>query len=256
MRRWGALAALAVSGTSVGRAQDSLPPPVARHVLAFDLARVQPFHRQYDVIIQAGDSTTWLGRREVAFSEAQLPDSTSGWLLTETRDGLAPAADSLFLGPDLRPVRWTAASGGAHVELDFADDSVHGAVRSTRSTAPVAAESPPDLITSAPMLELILGLVPLSAGWSDSAHMLATSLAGARVSPVELLVMGEDSTETPGGQYRAVWLVGLNADAGRVMLSVDKLTGALVRSQQSLPPHGGSVLEYRERVPISLLPPQ
>lgn len=266
MSRWSgalaaALAALVVaSSTSV--AQDSLlavpPAPPIRHILGLTFSGVRPFYRTYDVNVLAGDSTIRIGRRDVSLSEALLPDSSMGWMLTERRDGVVPGVDVVLLAADLRPVSWSATLGGSQLELDFDSDSMSGSSRGPRGgRATITAACPPDVVLSGAMLELLVSLLPLSASWADSVNVLWSDLAGTEVAGAELLVMGEDSVAVAGGPTRQAWLVGLNAEERRLVLWVDKQTGVAIKSQQAVPAHTGTLIEYRERPPAAgVLPPQ
>ena len=50
------------------RAQETVG--VARHALAVDATRIQPFGRMYDMIVHTRDSSIVIGQREVSLSAA------------------------------------------------------------------------------------------------------------------------------------------------------------------------------------------
>lgn len=248
-----ALAMLAVCSTAPhARAQDTIPR--LRHILPIDFARIQSFQRAYDITVLAGDSTMLLGQRDVALRQAVLADSSAGWLLTETRTGLVPSCDSLFLAIDLRPVRWTSSVGSSRLEAHFIHDSIVAVMRGPVGASSATLYTPPDLVLSGAMLELVVGLLPLSVGWADSVSVLTAELAGADVSAAEIAVVGEEMS-APGSTGHDVWIVALRAESRQLLLRVDKATGAAIRIQEALPPHVGTMIEIRARERADVLPP-
>lgn len=244
-----ALAAVAVlaflAATTTAIAQDT--SATLRHLLPLNLSRVQPFRRTYDMVVLSGDSSIRVGQRDVALQQATLADSSVGWLLTESRTGLVQATDSLFLAPDLRPVDWSSTLGATHASLDFRNDSAVGSARSPAGSVAMAFGSPPDLILSGAMLDVIAAALPLSSEWSDSVSVLSADLAGVDIVTAELLVIGEDTVPADSAAARPCWLLALRSDSHQLLLWVDKEHGAVTRMQQTLPPHAGTLLEYRER---------
>ena len=232
-------------------AQDTIPR--LRHILPIVFARIQPFQRAYDVTVLSGDSTIIIGQREVALREALLSDSSAGWLLTETRTGIVPSVDSLFLAADLRPVRWTSLLGASSLVVDFTADSLGGVIRGPVGVSAVAAGAPPDLLLSGAMLELVVELLPLSPGWADSATVLSADVSGVDVSTAEFAVLGDAPTGPTG---HPSWLVALRAESRQLLLWVDKATGVALRTQQTLPTHTGTMLELRAREKAEAIPPR
>ncbi len=249
MKRWrhAALAALAslFLAPSTAGGQDTIP--TVRHLLPLDLSRVQPFRRAYDIVVLSGDSLTYIGHREVALEETLLVDSSPGWLLTESRTGQVPACDSLVLGSDLRPVSWASTLGGSRAHLDFRGDSAFGSARSPAGSSAMSFISPPDLVLTGAMLDLLATALPLSNGWGDSISVLSADLNGFDVLPGELLVIGEEVGQADSLLARPLWLLALRAESRQVLLWIDKATGAVTKSQQTLSPHTGTLLEFRER---------
>jgi hypothetical protein len=235
------------------QSQDTIPR--LRHILALDFARVQPLDRAFDIMVLSGDSTFVIGQREIALHETVLPDSTLGWLLTERRTGMVASSDSIFLASDLRPVRWTASLGPSRIEMDFVGDSIDGVMWGPVGAKRADLEAPPDLVLSSAMLETILGLLPLAVGYADSVSVLSVDLAGADVSTAELVVLGEEVLSSDSAS-QPVWVVALQAEARQVLMRVDKVTGAVVRSQEAMPPHVGTMLEIRARPRVEVIPPR
>jgi hypothetical protein len=241
------------AAASATLAQDSIPR--VRHILPIDYTRIQPFDRAYDVTVLSGDSTVLIGQREMALREAVLPDSSMGWLLTERRTGLVASSDSILLAGDLRPVRWTSSLGVSRLEMDFVGDSIDGVMWGPVGARRAMLEAPPDLVLSSAMLEVVIGLLPLALGYSDSVSVLSIDLAGADVAATELLVLGEEALATDSTAL-SVWVVALQAEARQLLMRVDKGTGTVVRAQEAVPPHVGTMLEIRVRPKVAVLPPQ
>jgi hypothetical protein len=218
-------------------------------------ARIQPFQRAYDVTVLSGDSTIIIGQRDVALREALLSDSSAGWLLTETRTGIVPSVDSLFLAADLRPLRWTSLLGASRLDVNFAADSLGGVIHGPVGTSAASSEAPPDLVLSGAMLELVVELLPLSQGWADSVSVLSADLSGSDVSIAELAVIG-DAPTGPDPTGHPTWLVALRAESRQLLLWVDKATGIAIRTQQTLPTHTGTMLELRAREKAEAIPPR
>jgi len=226
---------------------------VTRHLLAFDLTRLRPFVREYDMYVMRGDTLHHIGVRTVTLAEMQTPDSPAGWLLTESRTGVVAGGDTVMLAADLRPVSWTGTVGRARLVLTFLNDSVHGSATFERSSAKVSEEAPPDLVASAAMLDLLVGVAPLDSAWADSVHVLVADLEGASVVPAEFAVIGQEPLG-PDPLFGVAWLVSLRADLRSVQLKVDAASGAVLRLQQSVPAHVGTFMEYRLRIPFFFPP--
>ena len=249
-----ALVILAVcSAAPFARAQNTVP--LLRHVLPIDFARIQPFRRAYDVTVLSGDSTIIIGQRDVVLREVLLADSSAGWLLTEARTGSVPSTDSMFLAADLRPVRWTSALGASRLDVNFVADSLRGAIHGPWGASTVSLAAPPDLVLSGAMLELVVGSLPLSEGWADSVSVFSADVTGADVSAAEIAVIG-DAPPGPDPASHPAWLVALRSEPRHVFLWVDKATGIAIRTQQILPTHTGTMLEFRARAKAEVIPPR
>ena len=249
------VAALLVASAVDARAQtvDSAPP--VRHILAIDFSRIKPFRRSYDIVVQSVDSTRIIGRRDVSFEEVAIADSSQGWVLVESRTGVVRSADTIFLSPDLRPLRWRSAVGPATLDAVFTADSMSGTMRVGSAGGRVAIAIPPDLVASAAELEVLASLLPLGPAWSDSVNALEITFGGARVEHSELAVIAEDlvaiSSETPP---RSAWILSLRSGAKESRVWVDRKTGDVLKAQQLLPSHVGAVLEYRVRFQPTMAP--
>ena len=236
-----ALALLVIAATE-SRAQDT----ITRHVLPIDTARIQPFRRMYDMIVHTRDSTVIIGQREVSL-EPTLYANAPAWRIVETRSGVVPAAETLYVSTAMRPLQWYAAQGPAMIGVSFVGDTVFAAMRAPSGKQQMVIASRPDLIVSQAMLEATMALLPLSPAWSDSTGVLAVDMAGGSVVPSELTVIGEEEVRLDSLSARPVWVVALRAETRTVLLWIDKENGEPLRVQQPLPPHVGTLLEYRRR---------
>jgi hypothetical protein len=237
---------------TVAQGQDSVS---VRHLLALDISRLAPFQRSYDVIVYQGDSATVIGTRDVSLEAADLVGGVSGWLLVEGRSGAVPAADSLYLAPDARPMRWSSVVGPARLAAAFVGDTLMGATQVGTAKQNLLLPGRPDLLVSGAMVELALGLLPLADLWRDSAAVLAMDPARRTVVPVELVMLVAEDLQTDSLASRLTFLVALRSERQSVLYWVDAETGAVLRMQQRLPAHVGSLLEYRIRPdPVALAP--
>ena len=221
---WGALPVLA---------QDV----AARAGFPVDTARGSAFRSTYDMLAITGDSAQRIGRRTLDVVPATFAQQ-QGWLLIETRTGAVVAVESRYVAQDMRAMRWSATQGSATLAMVFARDSVFGATSGPGGRQSVVAPVPPKLIVSTGMLEALLPLLPLTSEWRDSVSVLAVSQASTSAVPAELAVVGSD--EATGD-----WIVALRAPTHTLLLWVSRASGRVVRTQQPVPLHTASVLEYR-----------
>jgi hypothetical protein len=245
------IALLVVAG-SEGRAQDTTVAP-RRHILPFDTTRVQPFRRFYDIIVHGTDSANAVGTSALSL-EAAVYAGAPAWLLIETRTGVVPSVESLYVAPDLRPLHWSSTLGAARLGTEFVRDSIYGAVTGPSGKHNIVLAGRPDLMVSAPMVAMVLPLLPLSAQWADSVGVMTVDLASSAVSPAELVVVGEEDFVVDSTLTRPTWVVALRADSRNVLFWVDREIPAVLRVQQLLPPHVGRLLEYRLRPEIPAAP--
>lgn len=234
---WSALLVLGPASLGVLQAQDS--SVVREPLLGADTLRVAPFQRDDAMIAWIGDSTVALGSRTVRLEPATHAGRPA-WLIVETRTGAVPSAESLYVGPDFRPIQWSASLGSARLTVAFSRDSIFGGTTGPGGRQTIIEAGSPSLIVSMAMLETLLPLVPWTAYRSDSVDVLVVDHVSSSVIPSELAVIGEDSVDA-----RAAWIVVLRAPARSVLFWVDQETGALLRVLQLLPMNGASMLEYR-----------
>ena len=228
---------------------------VMRHLLALDISRVQPFQRTYDMVVRLRDSAVVIGQRDIALSGSAYSGAPA-WLLVETRTGLVPSVESLYVAPDLRPLHWSSALGEARIGAEFVGDTIYGAATMQAAKQNLVLNSRPDLLVSSSMLETLLPLLPLTSNWADSVGVLGVDLSASQVVAAELAVVAEEDVAIDSSSSRPTWVIALRSGPHHVLVWVDKESGAVLKSQQSLPAHVGSELEYRLRPERGTAPPR
>ena len=226
--------------------QDSVA--IHRHVLAYDMTRIRPFARSYDMVVHVGDSAHVIGQRDVTLSASAYAGQPA-WLIVETRTGIVASMDSLFLAEDMRPIHWSSELGKSRLGVEFSGDSLFGATITPAARRSLILGGRPDLLVSTAMIETIASLLPLTIGWSDSAAVLSVDAGDAAVVPVELAITGEEPGAMAGDSATGAWLFAVRADRSESQFWIDKASGNVNRIEQTLPAHVGSRLEFRPRVP-------
>ena len=235
--------------------QDTTSTP-AVHQLPLDTARVRPFRRVYDVVVHRADSSIAIGTREVAL-QSSIYAGTAAWLLTDVRAGSVPVVDSLFVAPDLRPIHYSSELGLSRLALEFVGDSVYGAITTPASKQNVVIAGRRDLIVSSPFVELALSVLPLAAGWSDSASVLTVDAASHAIDSATIAVVGEEELPVDSAATLPVYVVALRSDSAHALFWVSRSDNTVVRELLSLPPHVGTTVEQRLRqLPVVPQSPQ
>lgn len=226
-----------------GAAQDSV---LVRHLLALDLSRLQPFERTYDMIVRTGDSSSVIGERTVAARPTSYAGSEA-WVIVESRTGMVPSAESLYVSSDFRPLHWSATLGPARLATEFVGDSMLGAAGAGRSKQNIVLPGRPDMLVNGAMVETMLALLPLAETWNDSAAVVSVNLASATLVPAELVVVATEEYPIDSASVVPVWVVTLRTAETSVVYWADRTTGVPLRVQQPVPAHVGSLLEFRLR---------
>lgn len=226
-------------------AQDTVATPG----LSPDSTRLRAFQREYEMLAVTGDSMAQLGIRRVSASPAQLGGMTV-WLLVETRTGIVPATESLYVSSGGRPLQYSATLGASRLTLAFARDSVLGAVTTPLGRRNFVSATPAGLVPTTAMLEFLVPALSLTADRADSIAVFAVDHETIALARGELAVIGEDVVGVSGSPgeaaTRPAWIVAARAPGPRTLLVwVDKGDGTVLRMQQPLPVHSASLLEYR-----------
>ena len=245
------LMALVLGGAPL-QAQDTVAS--YRHLLALDISRAKAFQRSYDMVVQGPDSSYSIGQRDVNVLPA-LYAGNAAWLIVETRGGIVPAVESLFIAPDMRPIHWSSALGVARLGAEFVGDSIFGATTTPMGKHSLLLGGRPDLLVSLAMIETLLPMLPLAPGWADSAAVLTVDASSGAVLPAELSVIAEEDARLDSATLRPSWVVSVRAEESSALLWVDKENGEILRVQQQLPAHVGRSMEYRRRPPLAIQVP-
>lgn len=246
-----ALIALALAAP-IAAAQDTVAS--YRHLLSLDLSRVKPFQRSYDMIVKTGDSSHVIGQRDVSLAPATYA-GRAAWLLVETRTGMVPVAESLYLAPDMRPIHWASSLGRARLGIEFVGDSIFGATTTPGGKHSILMPGRPDLLVSLAMVEALLPLLPLDSTWSDSAGVLAVDARSATVLPAELVVVAQQYVGDPPAP---LWAVSVRSESASLSVWVRADSGDVTEMQQTLPAHVGTVMQFQRKAtppPATPVPP-
>jgi hypothetical protein len=237
-----AVAAAALCTAGLGAQEATAGPGVVAPAPATD--SVAPLDRMDGGQLRAGAATyrltlsreagpTALGTRTVEVSESSLGGAPT-WLFVERRTGTAvPTLDSLWLSRvDLTPLRWVASVDRTQLAASFARDSVFGAVHSYAGRFSFAAGVLPGVLVTPAMVEKIIELLPLRAGYRAGASLLLVDMGTPRALPAELTVEREERLRTTTGEADC-WVVLLRAGAMEERLWVEKSRRAVVRTEQT-----------------------
>jgi hypothetical protein len=235
---------LALLAVAPAAAQDSV---VARHLLQLDVSRLQSTSRRYDIVVRRRDSLIVVGERRVDVRPA-LYAGADAWLIVETRTGEVPAAESLYVSPDFRPLHWASALGPARLATEFVGDSILGAASAGRSKQNIALQGRPDVLVNHAMVEVMLSLLPLADAWVDSAASISVNLSGTALTPSELAVVASENMPVDSSVV-PVWVVALRSAESSVLYWVEKSTGVPFLIQQQVPAHVGGQMEFRLKRP-------
>jgi hypothetical protein len=229
-----AMALVAAARASSGQT----PPDTAVRHFKLDTSAVRPGQVLYQTTIERSGAPLSTGWRTITMSETTY-GGTPTWLVLETRIAAGPTAtDSLILTrADLRPVHWGSMLGEARIGLEFAGDSVFGAVSAPQGRRSVAAVAPPGLVANQAMLELVLRALPLRTEWVDSTVSLTLTMGGAATVPTNLAVTSEEQIKVPAGSFDC-WVVVASAADARATYWVAKRERVVVQSVQTLPNMG------------------
>ena len=239
--------AIALFARAVAAAQVPTTPPspdtAPAHRLALDVARLKPGTFAYAMTQTRDTLTTQLGERVVSVSLSMYANAPA-FQLIETRSGLVPASDSLFVAPtDLHPIHWGAATGPAHLAAEFSGDTIFGGTEGPPGRNSFVLTPPGGVMASAAMFETALRLLPLQMGWRDSTNVLSITLAGARTLPAIIGVTAQDHVQVPAGTFDC-WVVLATVPGAQATYWVTKTDPMVVR--MTLLPGGplGGQLDY------------
>ena len=204
-------------------------PPFARP----NGALLRPGSFVYQLSSRRDTVVTPLGQRTVTVSEA-LVAGVPFWLIVEARTGTPVlTSDSLFLArADLAPGRWVATHGKSQLATSFSRDSMFVAIQSYQGRASFVSALPPGALLTAGMVERLVEMLPLDAGFRTGATLVLFELGEPRVIPAELVVDREESVVLPDRTVDC-WVVLLRGGALEERLWVTKEGARVVKTEQA-----------------------
>ena len=159
---------------------------------------LRPGVSSYQIELRRDTVVIPLGVRTVSVSDAMLA-GVSDWLIAESRTGSAIAtSDSLHLRrADLTPVRWTARNGVSQLAVSFTTDSMFIALQDYQGRGSFADAVPPGALITPGMVDRLLELLPLSAGYRVNASVVVIDSGMPRAVPATISVEGEEIVSLP-----------------------------------------------------------
>lgn len=196
---------------------------------------LRPGTSVFQLVLHRDTTLVSLGTRTVSVSEATLA-GVSDWLIAESRTGTAiETSDSLHLHrADLTPMRWTARNGLAQLAVSFTPDSMFAAVQDYQGRGSFAAGLPPGALITPGMLDGLLELLPLSAGYHTAASVVSVESGAPRAVPATFDVEREEQIPV-GAQSVECWVVVLRAGTLEKRYWVAKVPQRVVRIAQQTP---------------------
>jgi hypothetical protein len=190
----------------------------------------------YDLASTRGAIVSPLGIRTVTVTESALGGAPA-WLIAESRTGTALATtDSLFLTrADLWPTRWVATVGRTQLAASISRDSLYGGMQTYQGRSSFTTALPPGALLTPGMVDRIVELLPLQAGYRAAASLVLLDMASPRAVPADLAVDGEERVTLPNGRQTDCWVVKLRAGSFEERLWVSKDGSRVVRTEQPIP---------------------
>ena len=230
-------ASIAVSLAAAPTLAAQAPAPGPDPLAALGTGALRPGSWTYRSTVERQGATVELGRRTLSV-RATEHEGTPAWLIVDdTRARGQVMTDSLVVArADLRPLRRVADMGPMRIVLTFPGDTVRGTmtVPGGEPARVLLAPGERRVVVNSGMLETVLPLLPLAAGWTGTVAQLTPSPLGAALVPLTLTVAGEDSVTVPAGTF-AAWRVTATAGGAEQRLWLAKDTGRLLR-QEAAPP--------------------
>jgi hypothetical protein len=210
---------------------------------AIDATALRPMRYNYEVTLTRDGVAQPLGQQTVSFSDATYGGVPS-WLILEARDGGGISAlDSVVASRDrLLPLHWGASIGQARLAAEFTRDSLYGATSSPLGRKSLVGAAPRGVIASEGMLDGLLQLMPIEAGWASNATLLVATVDGTRLVAGQMMVEREEDVTVPAGTFQS-WVVSLRTGNGEKWLWVSKEHRIVVKSSQALGQLNGAVLD-------------
>lgn len=219
------------------RAEDRAVAPAAPLDSAGYFARpngllLPPGTSVFQLVLRRDTTLVPLGTRTVSIAESSLAGVTD-WLIAEARTGTAiVTSDSLHLHrPDLTPMHWTASNGLAQLAVSFTADSMFAAVQDYQGRASFAAGLPPGALITTGMVEAVLELLPLGAGYHTGASVVSIESGAPHAVPATIDVEREEQIPL-GAQPVDCWVVVLRAGTLEKRYWVAKAPQRVLKTEQ------------------------
>ena len=196
---------------------------------------LRPRTSVFQLVLRRDTSLVPLGTRTVSVMEGTLA-GVSDWLIAESRTGTAIAtSDSLNLHRvDLTPMRWTARNGLAQLAVSFTADSMFAAVQDYQGRSSFSAGLPPGALITTGMVDGVLELLPLAAGYHTAASVVSIESGAPRAVPATIDVEREEQIPV-GAQPADCWVVVLRAGTLEKRYWVAKAPQRVVKTEQQTP---------------------
>jgi hypothetical protein len=193
---------------------------------------MRPDSASYMIELRRDTLLVPLGVRTVTVSESTL-GGVPDWLVAESRTGTAIATyDSLHLRrADLAPVRWSARNGVSQLAVSFTSDSMFAALQDYQGRGSFGAPIPPGALVTPAMVDRLLALVPLAAGYRSGASLVNIEERGPQAVPATLSVAGEEQVML-GGQAVDCWVVVLRTPTTEKRYWVQKSPQRVVKTER------------------------
>jgi hypothetical protein len=234
----------ALAQDPVHREPSPLPPPLSIYAEQFTSDSAQTFERPNGMLLRPGSFVYQLAARRdtllipLGIRTVHVTESSTGgapgWLIAESRTGSAvTTSDSLYLArADLSPERWVAASGQAQLAASFSRDSMFGAMQTYQGRASFVHPLPVGALLTPGMVERIVEMLPLHAGYRASATLVFLEMGAPRTVPADLLVEREESV-TLADRAMDCWVVLLRAGLLEERLWVSKEAPRVLKTEQA-----------------------
>ncbi|HVE78563.1 MAG TPA: hypothetical protein VNA89_06870 [Gemmatimonadaceae bacterium] len=218
-----------------------------------DPRRVAPQSLLYAVTVADGrDSAQFYSQLDVV--ETRFADAPA-WLLVSHRDTpQAEVLDSItFAKADLAPLRRSLRVGGASMVNLFRRDSVIGTIVTPGGGAAVALANSAGLLASTDMFVVLLGALPLRAGWTGRFAVI--NARGSGIATTDLAVTGQERVMVPAGSFDT-WVVRVHEGDAEQTWWVSRDLGRIVQARTTSPRTPGTMITMRLRTASAAAAPR
>jgi hypothetical protein len=194
-------------------------------------------------VVDGRDSAEFYSKLDVV--ESRFGDAPA-WLLVSHRETpQAEVLDSITFGKrDLAPLHRALKAGGSTMVNFFRADSVIGTIVTPGGGASIALANSAGLLASTDMFAVLLGVLPLRAGWTGRFAVI--NARGSGVATTELAVTGEERVTVPAGSFDS-WVVRVRDGNAEQTWWVSRDAGRIVQARSSSPRAPGTSVTMRLR---------